>query len=199
MDGPRNRLLLTSFQTSKRCSAGKPPVPLKCVASAWAKSPSAEAFGVPASTPCGRFAKAQLGVSLTSRIGVTPAASACLTTVSSPSQLYPGEVGSVATKRSGRVDGAIADHETAILTYVALAERASAKAFSRSELLKRAGSTTAVASGAVPCVRYVRTAGVAWVACRAFAAPAEEVTAARDAIAPTTARLRAATPTSRTR
>jgi hypothetical protein len=55
------------------------------------------------------------------------------------------------------VTGAIAGHETPILTYVAPADRDRAKAVGRCELLKSDGSTTAVASGAVPGVEYVAT------------------------------------------
>ena len=42
-----------------------------------------------------------------SRIGVRPAASAASTTASMPSHEYPGDVGSVATKPVGGVDGAM--------------------------------------------------------------------------------------------
>ena len=83
LTGARSRLRFGSFQTWNTCSAGRPYVPSKRVASACAKSPSAAAFGVPAMPVFGRFAYAQRGVPVTSKIGVTFAESAACTVASS--------------------------------------------------------------------------------------------------------------------
>jgi hypothetical protein len=117
---------------------------------------------------------------MTSRIGVTSAAAASSIVASRLAHEYPGEAGSRASKPVGRCDGAIARHGTATLTYVAPAERESSNAVERCELLNRAGSTTAVTSGAVPGVEYDAAARPA--------TPAEAVTAARHRIAAPVAR-----------
>jgi hypothetical protein len=74
------------------------------------------------------------------------------------------------------VAGAIADQLAVTLAYVAPEERAMAKARSDWPPLKSIGSTTAVTSGRVPDVVYVR---VRW----ALASPADAVAAARHTIA----------------
>jgi hypothetical protein len=103
-------------------------------------------------TPCGFRLYAQVGVSLMFRIGESPAASAFSRIESSGPHEYPGELGSLATKPSGRVEGAIERQWAVIRTKVAPAARVRSKAVAPCGPSKSTGSTTAVASGAVPGV-----------------------------------------------
>ena len=107
---------------------------------------------------------------------------------SSPDHEYPGEVGSRGSNPVGREDGAIARHETPILTYVTPAERDSANAVAPYVLLNNIGSKRPVTSGAVAGVEYVAAPRVARAWDFGLAKPADAVAAARHTIAPAIAR-----------
>jgi hypothetical protein len=104
-----------------------------------------------------------------------------------PGHEYPADAGSVATKPGGGVAGAMLRQLTVSRTYVAPAARVRANAAAAWLPPKSAGSATAVASGAVPEVEYVRVRPAAW---RAAATATDDDTAASRRVATTAVRFR---------